>query len=625
MKAAPLVIVTMFAGVWGLSAGPLSSACPAQTSPSKAEVIGSTREYGIRGELANTHPAPGESGAFTFESIEGAQWQHLWYVSGPGNPPRQISPRDSSDEYQAEADGEISWCPTRGADGHGFVFVSTGMDGNSDIYLGNTGDSVFVRLTRDGASEQHPRWSPDGRDLVFVSGRSGNGDLYVLPNASRYFGLLRENRAGGRVEASTGARSKVVDSDAEGALIRLTSNPDVDTSPEWSPAGRWIAYQAHVNEAGGRSTDILILDPRDPKRSPVRMTSTPDQDEMLPSWAPSGTGLAFYRSRTGSERDPASTVALIYQRFDSLSGCAIPLPQSHEATVIDESVVKNVTSCSPVWLAGRQVIPYLRQRGRETTMEVAEIHAKGAVTVKDIQVAGLPSPIQHRYLDVASDERATSLVVTSYAERDYVIYRSRFDTPVAMAKSTSVSDPLPRVSPGFVFGLTGILSTPAPWLWPDEILPGFGLFMEASRGYLFCTGSVPTFFSIRWTLAQVDLAKGGGNSAFAGANEFLASISWRFRVWDLAVYPYLGTGLTILFNYDGGRTAANIPFGWPLAAGMQLELSEKMSLDVTACHTAMNPEIFTDRSSTNPKHNFLDFRISLAFRLPSASNQGLSE
>ena len=58
---------------------------------------------------------------------------------------------------------------------------------------------------------QAPAWSPDGRTIVFVSWRDGNGEVYAM--------------------------------DANGSGPRnLTQNPANDVRPAWSPDGRSIAF-----------------------------------------------------------------------------------------------------------------------------------------------------------------------------------------------------------------------------------------------------------------------------------------------------------------------------------------------------------------------------------------------
>jgi TolB protein len=55
-----------------------------------------------------------------------------------------------------------------------------------EVHVMNADGSGPRRLTRnagqvhDGAIGARPRWSPDGRQIAFVSGRDGNADIYVM-------------------------------------------------------------------------------------------------------------------------------------------------------------------------------------------------------------------------------------------------------------------------------------------------------------------------------------------------------------------------------------------------------------------------------------------------------------
>lgn len=59
------------------------------------------------------------------------------------------------------------------------VFVSQ-LDGNSEIYLMYLDGQNVLRLTRNSAEDLWPRWSPDGRRILFSSNRSGKFALYEL-------------------------------------------------------------------------------------------------------------------------------------------------------------------------------------------------------------------------------------------------------------------------------------------------------------------------------------------------------------------------------------------------------------------------------------------------------------
>ncbi len=71
----------------------------------------------------------------------------------------------------------ISWSP----DENKLVFMSNGGSGNYDLYLlPNLGQEQTIRLTDHAEKDSHPHWSPVADRLVFVSGRAGSADIYLM-------------------------------------------------------------------------------------------------------------------------------------------------------------------------------------------------------------------------------------------------------------------------------------------------------------------------------------------------------------------------------------------------------------------------------------------------------------
>lgn len=102
-------------------------------------------------------------------------------------------------------------------DGRRFVTTSR-RSGNWDLWVYDIAEGRWTQLTDDPADDFEGKWSPDGRQLAFTSTRGGGKDVWVLSLA--------------------GGRSLRVD----GAPRRLTSSPEEEEYPAWSPDGRQIAY-----------------------------------------------------------------------------------------------------------------------------------------------------------------------------------------------------------------------------------------------------------------------------------------------------------------------------------------------------------------------------------------------
>jgi dipeptidyl aminopeptidase/acylaminoacyl peptidase len=52
---------------------------------------------------------------------------------------------------------------------------------NSDVWIVSSTGGASRQLTRSPKSDERPRWSPDGKEIAFVSTRDGTSQIYILP------------------------------------------------------------------------------------------------------------------------------------------------------------------------------------------------------------------------------------------------------------------------------------------------------------------------------------------------------------------------------------------------------------------------------------------------------------
>jgi dipeptidyl aminopeptidase/acylaminoacyl peptidase len=71
------------------------------------------------------------------------------------------------------------WLPRWSADGR-FVVFESNREGNSDIYVAEVGSAKVVQLTTHLADDQAPAWSRDNNYIVFSSNRSGSFEMYAI-------------------------------------------------------------------------------------------------------------------------------------------------------------------------------------------------------------------------------------------------------------------------------------------------------------------------------------------------------------------------------------------------------------------------------------------------------------
>lgn len=226
----------------------------------------------------------------------------------------------------------IAWSKT----GDQFVFMSNAGEGNYDLYLGALEGKAVQRLTKDPQKDGQPSWSPAGGPVVFVSGRKGGAQLFLMDVASRQI-----------VQLSQGEKSYFY--------------------PRWSPDGKRIAATYGANE----NHDIVIIDGLPgmtapagaapnanagiPAKLPVeRLLTTWQYDDLSPSWSPDGKHIAFY-SNYNPEGDPKIWSLLVIESDGSSSTEGDQLI----ARVVARNVIPDV-SLGPAWLPDSKRITYVR-------------------------------------------------------------------------------------------------------------------------------------------------------------------------------------------------------------------------------------------------------------------------
>jgi tricorn protease len=166
------------------------------------------------------------------------------------------------------------------------------------------------RLTHYAGRDDAARFAPNGEEIVFVSDRGGQADLWLLQ-----VGEERQPGQAGIARRLTAGSADVHDphwsADGELVLYRLGLNdywvvscqggepglviegPQVYT-PQWSPLGNWIAFERHN---AGQMGDIWVVD----IDSGETWNVTPDPaHDQSPRWSPDGRRLLFESDRDGS-------------------------------------------------------------------------------------------------------------------------------------------------------------------------------------------------------------------------------------------------------------------------------------------------------------------------------------
>jgi Tol biopolymer transport system component len=149
-----------------------------------------------------------------------------------------------------------------------------------------------------------PHWSPDGRQIAFVSNRGGEFQIWVIrPDGSDLRPLTAEGRntdpawsPDGKTIAFVSTRGGyedvwLMDADGRGAR-QITFTPERESSPAWSPDGQYLAFTRHA--PGMDDWGQIIVKRLDGGLEVVAPYSQWSMDRN-PSWSPEGTRLAWAR------------------------------------------------------------------------------------------------------------------------------------------------------------------------------------------------------------------------------------------------------------------------------------------------------------------------------------------
>jgi len=334
---------------------------------------------------------------------------------------RDLSSAPIEDEFGGPTgtyDGQADWMPTADEGGrHWLTYSGGGRFNNRDVYLTYVGAERSWRLTSDREWDHSPRFSPDGTRIVFVSTRTGSGDLYVIDDVD----AIRATILGG------------ASPEAEANVVQLTVNPEPDVYPAFDPTGRFVAYSQFGRSEQEATTQanmgVAVLDLDDRAEPPARLTLDAVQ-ETRPSWSPDGNRIAFYFSER--LEDPEVQVGMVEVAYGEKSG--VPRVGRLVETGVGREVARHVLpgdSRGPNWGARSETghsktLLYIRKDASGTSRVVVADVGRWEAGQPDFEtrldLGGVEAPE-----DVSWGHDGTALFAAQ-SDRRYGVYRAPVPT-----------------------------------------------------------------------------------------------------------------------------------------------------------------------------------------------------
>jgi len=299
------------------------------------------------------------------------QPKNLWLVKWDGSENRALTFGDNEQTHPR-------WSP----DGKWLAFLSSRQDENENdqLWILSSAGGEGEQLTREKGSVDDFAWAPDSKRIVLVvhdpdprePEAKAKEKKTVPPIVIDRFQFKED--IGGYI-TNRWSHLKLLDL-ASRRLDALTSGQHDDVLPTWSPNGKEIAFVTKRGVDSGRTEnwDVYLIETKAGAKE-RELTATPEADahpewQSAPAWSPDGKTIAFIHGG-----DPKK----IEYATHSLS--IIPATGG-EAKILTANLDRNVVR--PHWAPdGKSIFVVLEDDGAETLVRVPAGFADGGAVRGD--------------------------------------------------------------------------------------------------------------------------------------------------------------------------------------------------------------------------------------------------
>ena len=242
--------------------------------------------------------------------------------------------------------------PSLSPDGRQVAFSWDGDKGQRHIYAKLLGEQPPVRLTNDSSEDSFPTWSPDGKQIAFMRRRTDSeSEILLIPSIGGPERILQRVQTGSYVSSS----GRIMAWSRDGKWLCFTSEPAPasrhmlfllsldsgrvrplftnavnnagDSSPAFSPDGRWLAFGRFTSFSTSEIFVQRLTDRLEPAGQPLLISNTSGH-ATAPVWLPDSEHILFLDNSgsSGSRISQArigGAAKLIYLASTRLTGLTL--------------------------------------------------------------------------------------------------------------------------------------------------------------------------------------------------------------------------------------------------------------------------------------------------------------
>lgn len=243
---------------------------------------------------------PAHNGALAFTSTQNGA-RHIFLQTGSG-------PVDLTGTSSPATETQPRFSP----DGREILFTryAVGLR-NTEIFVMDAAGHGRTQLTNTGQGNSDAVWSPDGTHIAFVSERNGGeANIFIMKTDGTGLTQITHDAAGKSQLAWSprGDRIAFVREPARGgdreiysikpngsSLTDLSGDPTHDDiNPAFSPDGRTIVYSGPLHpNRDSVAGDLWMMDATGGNVRPLEHETNGYSDGAYPAWSPDGTTIAF--------------------------------------------------------------------------------------------------------------------------------------------------------------------------------------------------------------------------------------------------------------------------------------------------------------------------------------------